>query len=113
MRGKINLAEQLARIPEPFRRGILVQARRERETVFGGFERRGELTQSDLTVVLSAEQKCFSFFQYGVAFALFAAACGPRIEIGNFGVRQKSGLGLQLTPFTVIQTGQNEMRPFL
>ena len=105
MRGKINLAEQLARIPEPFRRGILVQARCEGATVFRGFERGGELAQRDLTVVLSAQQKRFSFFQYGMTFALFAAACCPRIEIGNFPVWQKSGLGLQLGPLALIQAG--------
>ena len=84
-----------------------METRSDGETVLHRFERGGELTQSDLTFVLGAEQKRLAFFHDRMAFALFAGASCAGIEVGNFPVRQKSGLGLGLRPFTLIQSGQN------
>src|SRR5436190_179273 len=48
-----------------------------------------------------------------MAFALFAAASRARVQTNDFLVSQKPGFVFALWPFALVETGQNQVRPFV
>src|SRR5256885_10526453 len=87
MRREINLAEQLARIPDSLRRGFLKQAGSESKSVLGRLNGCGKLAERDLSLILRVQEKSFVLRERHMSFPLFSATRGALVQLGNFIVR--------------------------